>query len=89
LIAFAREADGHALVTVATLYPTALLQDHKLPVVPATIWDDTTIILPSTLNNGRLTNVFDETTIMPENGRVVVRTVLASLPVAVLTCQTR
>jgi (1->4)-alpha-D-glucan 1-alpha-D-glucosylmutase len=89
LIAFAREAGGHAIVTVATLHATPLLQDHKLPVVPATLWDETAIILPDSMSKRRFVNVFDDTTVTPDAGRMAAKAALASLPVAVLSSENR
>jgi (1->4)-alpha-D-glucan 1-alpha-D-glucosylmutase len=84
LIAFARESESDAIVTVATLYPTPLLQDHDLPVIPATLWDGTTIILPKSLSKSSFVNMFDDATIAADGGRLAATTLLASLPVAIL-----
>jgi (1->4)-alpha-D-glucan 1-alpha-D-glucosylmutase len=87
LIAFVREAGDRAIVTVATLRSAALLGDHKLPVVPMDRWQETAIVLPGHLAHSRFTNVFDDTTATADSNRIAAGTLLASLPVALLTCQ--
>ena len=84
VIAFAREVGGDAMITVATLRAAPLLQDHPLPVVDASLWQDTAVVLPGNWTGYGFANVIDDTAPASANGRLAVGTVLASLPVAVL-----
>ena len=85
VIAFVREAGREVIVAIATIRATPLLQDASTPLIPAAAWQDTTIVLPTHQMPARFINIFDDTTISPENGRVAVGTLLAALPVSVLT----
>ncbi len=85
LIAFAREDGGDAVVTVATLRSAKLLQDAATPVVPAAAWGDTAVILPAHLWSYQFSNVLDDARVAAKHGRMHVGTLLAALPVAVLT----
>ncbi len=87
LIAFMREAGGEAIVTVATLHPAPLLQDHPLPVVPATLWQGTTIVLPKHMGSRRFANVIGDAAVDAHGGRLEVASVLGALPVALLVRQ--
>jgi (1->4)-alpha-D-glucan 1-alpha-D-glucosylmutase len=88
LIAFAREHGSEAIVTVATLRSATLLQEHKLPVVPIKQWGATAVVLPEHWSGQRFANVLDDATATPDDGRLAVSQLLASLPVALLTRQT-
>jgi (1->4)-alpha-D-glucan 1-alpha-D-glucosylmutase len=87
LIAFTRESGGEAIVTVAAIRSAPLLQNERLPLVPAAMWDDTAIVLPPNWNDRRLTNILDDTVAKAENNRLAAKALLAALPVAVLVRQ--
>jgi (1->4)-alpha-D-glucan 1-alpha-D-glucosylmutase len=87
LIAFARQRDDDAIVTIATLHSAHLLQSHPLPYVPPERWNDTMIVLPDHWTKYRFSNVFGGGSPAARNGRLAASEVLASLPVAILARQ--
>jgi (1->4)-alpha-D-glucan 1-alpha-D-glucosylmutase len=86
VVAFARRhTNAWAVIIVTHLAAGLLDKDSDLPLVDATRWEDTAVEMPADLNSRSL---FDwMSTAAPkveDNGLLLVRDALASMPVAVL-----
>ncbi|UPG74074.1 malto-oligosyltrehalose synthase [Roseomonas gilardii subsp. gilardii] len=84
LLAFARRRGGQAAITVVTRLPAALLGEVVQPLVPATSWEDTAILLPPDMP-GALTDVLNAGEVAAPDGTLPASTLLARLPVALLS----
>ena len=90
-LAFARSGAGHAVVVIATRLSLPLLDARSaLPLVPAQAWGDTSVELPPELASCTFSDAFgDGASTVVANGRLYLRDLLTSLPVAVLVANAR
>jgi (1->4)-alpha-D-glucan 1-alpha-D-glucosylmutase len=89
LVAFAREIGTDAVITVATIRSAGLLGAHPLPVVPATAWGETRILLPKTWGDHKAFGVLDDTVAPITGDYLTASAVLAHLPVAIIRREAR
>jgi (1->4)-alpha-D-glucan 1-alpha-D-glucosylmutase len=79
ICAFARSHDDQAAVVVVPRFTTRLVQEGTLPL--GEVWQDATLSMPA---DGAWRNAFTGETITAREGRIALRDVLASFPIALL-----
>lgn len=84
VIAFVRHYRGKYLIVVMPRLAMNLLAGNPTPYVPPEQWGDTSVVLPDTLLDGRLSAVFSRHPLRPEQGRLALADVLTDFPVNVL-----
>jgi len=91
VIAFARQADDHTVIAVASrLSATTGIDD--LPVIPTQFWEGTTLFLPRSAHGRRVTDVLRASSsgapsdglVTAPSGKIRLDHLLAALPVALL-----
>jgi len=102
LVAFSREYQNKVLLVVVPRFTANLLLDSSTPVIPATTWGDTQLVLPPHLDLGShilvdslapisttsKTANSTTTTNSPANGGLFLRDVLANFPINFLIFET-
>ena len=84
VVAFARSCGEQHSITAITRLPTPLLDDRRLPLVPAERWADTTIELPAALIDCTWHDCLGDAAVAAHDGRLDVSSLFADLPVALL-----
>ncbi len=84
VLAFARSHRGGTVVAMATRLPAAMLGDAALPLVPATGWQGTELVLPRVDKAKSWRDVLTGTMLVMDGDRLPVGEALARLPVALL-----
>ncbi len=90
VFAFARMAEGDALITCVPRLPASLVPDASTPPLGVAVWADTAIELPAALASSAFVDVFTGTRVEPvPTGRgpaLAAATVFDRFPVALLAC---
>jgi (1->4)-alpha-D-glucan 1-alpha-D-glucosylmutase len=86
LVAFARALDGQCALLVAPRFVFELTAGAERPLVPASQWGDTAIVLPQALRNGQLRDVMSGGQFAPSDS-IPVGKLLAQFPVALLVTE--
>jgi (1->4)-alpha-D-glucan 1-alpha-D-glucosylmutase len=84
VLAFARRQGDAASLTAVTRLPAAVLGDATDPLVPASAWGDTALILPPALAGLAFRDALGRDTVPVQGDRLPVAGLLARLPVALL-----
>jgi (1->4)-alpha-D-glucan 1-alpha-D-glucosylmutase len=78
--AFARVLDGTAAVVIVPRLASGLLADSKTPLIDASAWGDTRVVLPSAKSGATLKGLFSEQAVTAEK-ELLVGTALKEFPV--------
>ncbi len=88
--AFCRKSGDAALVVVAPRLVAGLVGMSGQPPLGPTIWEDTRLILPKGLAQGRFVNLFTGDLLSasddPESPTLPIASALSAFPVAALSC---
>jgi (1->4)-alpha-D-glucan 1-alpha-D-glucosylmutase len=82
IIAFAREKDGKAIIVAAPRFLTKVVDETQLPIGES-VWKDTAIELPKSLNTGNWQQVFSEKSVVSE-GKLFARDIFGEFPLGLL-----
>jgi (1->4)-alpha-D-glucan 1-alpha-D-glucosylmutase len=82
IIAFAREKDGKAIIVAAPRFLTKVVDETQAPIGES-VWKDTAIELPKSLNTGNWQQVFSEKSVVSE-GKLFARDIFGEFPLGLL-----
>jgi (1->4)-alpha-D-glucan 1-alpha-D-glucosylmutase len=84
ILAFLRSDGERAAITIVPIRARALLSDSDVPLIPATAWADTSVVLPREWVGRQWRNVLTDETLSAEGNGLVVSEVLSKMPAALL-----
>ncbi|HJV87612.1 MAG TPA: malto-oligosyltrehalose synthase [Noviherbaspirillum sp.] len=82
-IAFMRRHQDRSIIVIAAHLPCALLAGQRTPVMPASAWEDTAVLLPDAIDAAP-TDILTGNQASIKTGRLLLRDALSLLPVALL-----